>query len=1250
MINALIASVSPDSISDFVRQQNRSFRPVHEDLSYLLSENLSFCQLTKLGEIEYADTDRLLVFSCLYDGELSARSARKMQFEIAKKALKDDFKDGAIFVFYDARGTFRFSFIRRNYGQKEQKFSNWKRFTYYVEPNAQTNRTFRERVGGCKFESLDAIQQAFSVEQLTKDFYKELSNWYFWAIKCVSFPNDVNDDTDDAKFNSENVIRLITRLIFAWFLKQKDLIKPELFDTNALASILKDFDATSDTQNNYYRAILQNLFFATLNQEIDKRGFAEDKNYNQNKSTYNIKNLYRYEKEFVNGTAQIMELFRKVPFLNGGLFECLDNKQKEGKTYDWDGFSRNPYLQANIPNALFFANELKVDLSSEYNDKKKKTEKVTGIIEILKRYNFTVEENTPVEVEVALDPELLGKVFENLLGAFNPETQETARKQTGSFYTPREIVNYMVDESLIAYLNTCMSRTPEESDICSQKLISEHTTPSGSNATTNDISTNISTRCVEDKLRELLGYETDNNPFDAVETKSLIHFIFNCKILDPATGSGAFPMGILQQMVHILRKLDPENTHWNNVVMEQALKDFEAAEELSDTEKQNLLDEIEHSFDDSVNYPDYARKLYLIENCIYGVDIQSIAVQISKLRFFISLVCEQNHSDDATDNFGIRPLPNLETKFVAANTLIGIEKNEEDMRLFRQDKILKLIKKLKEVRHRQFLVTNAQKKKDLREQDETLRHAIVTEVQTLYVKRAEDDIFRWKMQLKQSEKELENLNKQVDVIQTSEAQLDIFGGDKKNTVNLTENKRNELKARIKQLNKDITDGSQYARLESVVQLAEQLTSWNPYDQNASSPFFDPEWMFGVNEGFDVVIGNPPYGIVFNEELKASYNYLYISFKRNNDIYVAFFERSIGILQSYGYLCLITPNTYMNGDYFKQLRTLFRSRVKIVEIVDFKNSKIFQDPTVFVAITILQRKNTDIIPYKSIIKISNEDFSSTNKIQFSIDEMNDLPFKSTNQIIEKIICNKEKYIPFDDKYYVKDVGFNYWSIGKGKKRDGNSIGNRILYSGSKENSDDKSYLKGRDIEKYQYQQPNNYLRNNYESFLIDGVDVFRYSSNFLEISPKIIYRQTSNKIVAAIDYEKNLCDKTVHVIVPKEENQNLVFILALLNSKLFDFFYKDISQELEGRTFAQVKTIYIKQLPLHKDTRSNFQILDIINEILSIKQENTITDTTNLERQIDELVFKLYELTYEEVLVVCPDFWLSEEEYTEIKIE
>ncbi|HBL73328.1 MAG TPA: type II restriction endonuclease, partial [Bacteroidales bacterium] len=505
MINLIISSFTNAHLLRFLSVQNSAFVGYEQDLSELIQGYEKFQNLVKIGEIEYKNTDKLLVFTCKYLGELTSRSSRKNQYDIAKKALKEDFKDGAVFVFYDEAGRFRFSFIRRNFGDKTNKYTPWKRYTYFVEPDAQTNRTFIERIGSCTFESLDAIQEAFSVEKLTKDFYKELSNWYFWAIKNVSFPNNVNDNTDDEQYNSENIIRLITRLIFVWFLKQKNLVKPELFQVEALTSILKNFEPESDTNHQYYRAILQNLFFATLNQEIGHRSFAEDKGFLENRKTYSIKSLYRYENEFQKGTTQALELFSEIPFLNGGLFECLDNKQRDGKVFDWDGFSRNPKHQAKIPNSLFFAKEMMVDLSGEYNDKKMKSVKVSGIIEILSRYNFTIEENTPVEIEVALDPELLGKVFENLLGAFNPETQETARKQTGSFYTPREIVHYMVDESLVSYFKTKVPEVDEET------------------------------------LRLLLSYDEQEVTLSEQLKEKLIQATFDCKILDPACGSGAFP-------------------------------------------------------------------------------------------------------------------------------------------------------------------------------------------------------------------------------------------------------------------------------------------------------------------------------------------------------------------------------------------------------------------------------------------------------------------------------------------------------------------------------------------------------------------------------------------------------------------------------------------------------------------------------------------------------------------------------------
>ena len=199
-------------------------------------------------------------------------------------------------------------------------------------------------------------------------------------------------------------------------------------------------------------------------------------------------------------------------------------------------------------------------------------------------------------------------------------------------------------------------------------------------------------------------------------------------------------------------------------------------------ERLELLMDIERSFDESINRPDYARKLYLIENCIYGVDIQPIAIQISKLRFFISLVVDQKTNDNPTDNFGIRPLPNLEAKFVAANTLIGLDKI--DASLFDTDEVKEKEEEMKEARHKIFGAKTVKTKRKYRQR--------IAEI------------------------------------------------------------RQELSALLGESGAVGNDG------------ARQLNSWDMFDQNISSPFFDPEWMFGVKNGFDIVIGNPPYGL-FNKK-------------------------------------------------------------------------------------------------------------------------------------------------------------------------------------------------------------------------------------------------------------------------------------------------------------------------------------------------------------------------------------------------
>src|SRR3989442_4466579 len=225
-----------------------------------------------------------------------------------------------------------------------------------------------------------AIQQrwdaAFDVETVTKDFFREIANWYFWALKHASFPKDAPKEADGHDHIS--VIRLITRLIFCWFVKEKGLIPDTLFDERKLAQTLTGFAPakTSDKVSVFYKAILQNLFFATLNTEMDKRDWTKEE------QNFMAHSLYRFRESFQKPN-EALALFKNIPFLNGGLFECLDKPigSKEKPEYvRIDGFSRREDSQPIVPDFLFFGPERDVDLSAEYDDAKFRRVPVRGLI------------------------------------------------------------------------------------------------------------------------------------------------------------------------------------------------------------------------------------------------------------------------------------------------------------------------------------------------------------------------------------------------------------------------------------------------------------------------------------------------------------------------------------------------------------------------------------------------------------------------------------------------------------------------------------------------------------------------------------------------------------------------------------------------------------------------------------------------------------------------------------------------------
>ena len=1021
--------------------------------------------------------------------------------------------DAALVVFDDSVN-WRLSFIcdikGENTAPKRYTFVFGDNNNYY---NTAVSRFIKLQNDGVTFQN---IKDAFSVEALTKEFYNELFGWYQWAVNPdagIYFPNDTSITDDDFEDKDKKIIRLLTRLMFVWFIKQKGLVPDCLFDESYLQDILVDFNPTANDSGNYYNAILQNLFFATLNRAIEddegKRGFAKLQGQRD------VKTLYRYAEMFRISEDDVIKLFAEVPFLNGGLFECLDKTKKiDGvdKAFNYDGFSRNAnrwpngrYRQrAFIPNVFFFDEE-------------------KGLLNILKHYNFTIEENTPNEQTVALDPELLGKVFENLLGAYNPETRETARNQSGSFYTPREIVNYMVDESIKAYL----ADKPKE--------------------------------IVESVLSDTFEY----NPNLESQYKVIANRLKAIKILDPACGSGAFPMGLLNRMIDILQKIEPEQSV-------------------------------------------YDLKLSIIENCIYGSDIQNIAAQISKLRFFISLICDCE-KDPSKPNFGIPTLPNLETKFVTANSLIALHKRPANAQLDvfadSEDNPINIKKKeLLNVRHQHFRAKKASEKMRLRKQDETLR---------------------------------------AELLQLLEQEGAFAPKD-----------------------------------------AKQMAQWNPYDQNAVADFFDPEWMFNVADGFDIVIGNPPYIQLQNNggELAELYEPCgYKTFARTGDIYCLFYERGYQLLKKNGHLCYITSNKWMRAGYGEKTREFLANYTDPQLLIDFAGVKIFESATVDTNILLFANGKNQHKTFCAVTNKSNKDdlkqLSDFVQSHSSICDFSGSDSWVILSEIEQSIKNKIEAIgtPLKDwdiqiNYGIK-TGFNDAFIISTEKRD--EILANCKTDEERQRTADliRPILRGRDIKRYGYDWAGLYLIATFpakhydieqypsvKSYLLSiGIDKLEqtgkthiingekikarkktnnkwfetqdsisYWDDFFK--PKIVYGQFQDGAEYSFAEAGVFLSSNEYMLITKDYSSKC--LLAFLNCKASEWLLGNITGSLGGNAKIGQKSNFLKLSVAQLSISKQQEFDKVIDEILSLKKTNM--DTTTLERKIDQMVYTIYGLNKQEI--------------------
>lgn len=690
---------------------------------------------------------------------------------------------------------YRLSLLTSKYvyeGERVVKIlSNPRRFSYALGIGTKTKTPYKFLISKGVVSDLEDLISRFSVEVVNRHFYSEIARQFTKLIGgqfggAIHTRQLILKDIQDNSKYAEFAVRLIGRLMFCWFLKEKKSSNNQ--------SLLSDlfFDIQNiENYGSYYHQVLEPLFFELLNTNINSRDV-------------------KYDSPF----------YRNVPYLNGGLFSPHSD--------DFYRFSRS--IKSEVKSIITIPNQWFIDFYV-----------------LLNEYNFTVDENTTYDIDLSIDPEMLGRIFENLLAEINPETGENAKKSTGSFYTPREIVDFMVDRSLCEYL-------------CNKTKIDNK------------------------RINSLLSYSNKDENLTTLsigEKELLIDALFNLTVLDPACGSGAFPIGVMQKIVFVLQQLDPDASMW----FKKSIKNVPPM----------LRREIESKF--SIGSLNYIRKLSIIQNSIFGIDIQPIAVEISRLRCFLSLIIEENVLDNV-DNRGIHSLPNLDFKFIIANSLIGLDntprtRQYETFPLFENQNH---ISELKEIRDEYFSAD--------------------------YERRTELKIRFMNIQQNML---LENIN---------------------------EYKNNASKKYF------------------------QLSAWKPFS-NETTDWFDSDWMFGLSNGFDIVIGNPPYisAVQNTKGDKGTRNLLrslYPELRGAFDLYAAFLSLGVKITNSSGCFNWIVPNKLLVSNYAKDLMSYLIGN-GLEYSLSLSDIKVFENVGVY-PIIILGNKHTKN-EYKELYAQSIQELST-----------------------------------------------------------------------------------------------------------------------------------------------------------------------------------------------------------------------------------------------------------------------------------
>lgn len=1087
------------------------------DITSRIKANDYSATALELGSFTTLDGNHLIgLYEIEVPEKVQLHRNRKGLRDLLNKIYRDDV-EAALIVFIQGN-KWRFSYVseitvkNKATGKRETKSTDAKRFTYLLGEGERT-KTAADRFARTKKTddlfgggiTLAALEEAFNVEKMSKAFFNEYRRQYGYFTAHITGEDENGKEVKNAspflqttfkgnhKEARDFVKKMLGRIVFLYFLEKKGWLGVPAGKKwgDGDENFLSNLFTHCNNKSAFYSNVLVPLFFATLNTERKDDYFKIE------------------DTLFTKGNYSRL----KMPYLNGGLFE-------EDET--------NTQL-------LVFPEEL-----------------FAGLFTFFDQYNFTVYEDSPDEHTVAVDPEMLGHIFENLL---------EDNKDKGAFYTPKEIVHYMCRESLIEYLYTKLN--PQQQEQAKE---------------------NVSRGAIE---KFVLQHEAA----DIIEyEETILTALRDVKICDPAIGSGAFPMGLLMEIFYLVDTMfaispDLTNKLWklgnNNDVLNAAKV-----------------------------------KEQIIQNSIYGVDIEKGAVDIARLRFWLSLVVDEDTP---------KPLPNLDYKIVVGNSLLSKFEDEVididwDIKPKNASAVEKIIN------------------------DQQSKLVLLSTRQYEYFQAGVD---KYKQQIRIRDLKIDILINQVTLEkiayeENNKMQHSVFPTEK-------EMKREaEITERIRDYNRTIH------KLEAVKKDKDAFLHF--FDWKLDFPEVMNEKVKKSESGFDIVIGNPPYvpsreGRIYDSEKEHLYkNYSTAEYQINT--YGLFIELSYRLLKKDSLLSLIIPNYWLSTKYDKALRHLMFSinetwcllntysvfENAVVDTIILLSRKSRKKENYFLQLFSLSRNATSIEDRLHELKTKKWSYSERVKID-------------TKHEDHAISFNKRffSYLPKGTvgDYFNLKFGVKLYQVGKGKPPQTKTESTNKKFESTKRiNEMYFEYLRARNIQRF-------YIKKE-AYFIFYGPHLAEPRNLNLFMGDRILLQRiVSRERLDATFYDKDaVCNTDVITIKPKEGNKyfSVKFLLGLLCSKFCYAIIKSENINIDRDAYPKINTKTLESFPLPNYSRSQSKITELIDKILQLKVEDSLNDIDVYEKEIDLIVYKLYSLTYEEACIVEGNTeWMSKEAYDQFSI-